>query len=321
MIVNEEPEFRPLSQRDAAPSQDVLFDGVPDHLRHPLTTWITNYLRDRAADLVERVALRLRIPFTGSQASRLIEAVRERGPQQLLDLVDMAIHLDRHLRWDLDVAGPEDNSMEASLADWIPEMKWPKGSRGAAVEQLDQILADAGSAYEVNWRERCLIRRVDVTVAAAAERAMTGAPGQHLRAAWAATYGRHPDPAKAYDEAIRAVEAVAIPIVLPNGTQETLGKVLKHLRDAPGKWELAIEGTNAGDTAPLVAMIDLLWHGHIARHAGGPTFRPQRQDEAQMATHLAATLVHWFTTGAVRRRPQGDSNQGPKTADAAPGNV
>lgn len=118
------------------------------------------------------------------------------------------------------------------------------------------------------------------------------------------TYGQHPDPDKAYDEAVRAVEAAAIPVALPNGSRQTLGKVLSHLRDTQDKRELAIEGTNAGDTAPLVAMIALLWRGHVARHAGGPGLRPQRQDEAQMATHLAATLVHWFTTGAVRRRAQ-----------------
>jgi hypothetical protein len=107
-------------------------------------------------------------------------------------------------------------------------------------------------------------------------------------------------PTRTRHETVRAVEAAAIPVVLPNGSRQTLGKVLSHLRDTRDKWELAIEGTNAGDTTPLVAMIELLWRGHVARHAGGPGFRPQRQDEAQMATHL----VHWFTTGAVRRRAQ-----------------
>lgn len=301
MIVNEEPEFRPLSQRDAAPAQNVLFDGIPKHLMRPLTEWITNYLTG-AINLVQRVALRLRIPLDAPEASNLVEAVIARDPQELLDLVDMTIHLDLRLRWDFDVLGPKENLNEASLADWIPEWKWPKGSRTEALEQLGELLADAGSAFRVDWRERCLRRRVDATAAAAAEQAMTGAPGQHLREAWAASYGQHPDPAKAYDEAVRAVEAAAIPAVLPKGTRETLGKVISHLRDAREKWELAIEGTNAGDTNPVVTMIELLWHGHVARHAGGPGFRQQRQEEAQMATHLAVTLVQWFTSGAVRRR-------------------
>lgn len=53
---------------------------------------------------------------------------------------------------------------------------------------------------------------------------------------------------------------------------------------------------------PVVSMIGLLWEGH-ARHAGTPGFRPQRHDEAVMAVYLAITLVQWFRSGAVLRRP------------------
>lgn len=301
MTINDDAELRPLSHRDSPPRQDVLFDGVPDHLLRPLTEWTARYL-DQAPDLVQRIALRLRLPLEAPDARELVDAVIARDPQELLDVVDLAIHLDLALRWDLDVRGPTDNTMEASLAEWIPKWKWAKDSRAAAVEQLADLLADAGSAFRVDWRERRLHRRVDAFVAAAAEHAMAAASSLHLRDAWAATYGRHPDPGKAYDEAVRAVEAAAIPIVLPNGTRETLGKVLAHMRNARDKWELAVEGRNNGSIAPLIAMIELLWHGHVARHAGGPGFRLQRQDEAQMAVHLAATLVHWFTSDAVRRR-------------------
>ncbi|MET7634252.1 hypothetical protein ACWCW2_20375 [Streptomyces sp. NPDC001773] len=239
--------------------------------------------------------------------SSIVSAARRisvSDPSQLLDAVDVVIHLDKGLWWQLDVAGPE-RAMEAGLASWIPDFQWPKGSRAEAVEKLDDMLADAGSAFEVDWRQRCLRRRVDATTAAAVEQAMGLDAGGHLQAAWVATYGRHPDPAKAYDEVVRAVEAAAVPVVLPNGTRDSIGKVLQHFRDAGGKWELAIEGKNGGDVAPVVEMINLLWRGHVARHAGGPGFRPQRQDEAQMAVHLAATLVHWFATGAVRRRATG----------------
>lgn len=168
------------------------------------------------------------------------------------------------------------------------------------------MLEDAGSAFTVDWLQRCLKRRVDSIVTAAAEQTMTAAtPGRHLQKAWAAIYGRHADPAKAYDEAVRAVEAAAIPVLLPKGTRETLGKVHAHLRQAGDKWSLAIKGANNGDVAPLKAMIELLWKGHIARHAGSPNYRTQHQDEAEMAVHLATTLVQWFISGAVRPRETG----------------
>jgi hypothetical protein len=289
-----------LSQREVSTQEDTLFEGAPDHLMPSLIRWITGYLHDRP-ELTERVGLRLRVPLDNPDPQQLVEAVRASDSARFLDVADMAMHLDQSLRWDLDVTGPE-IPPEAGLADWIPDYRWSKGSSAEAVEQLDRLLEDAGSAFTVDWFQRCLRRRVDATVTVAAEQTMAAAPSRHLQEAWTAVYGRHPDPAKAYDEAIRAVEAAAIPVLLPKGTTETLGTVRAHLRDAGGKWTLAIEGANEGDVAPLTAMIELLWTGHVARHAGGPNYRPQRQDEAEMAVHLATTLVQWFISRAVRPR-------------------
>jgi hypothetical protein len=205
MTAEEGDGWRSLSEREVSTHEDALFEGVPDHLMPSLIRWITGYLHDRP-DLTQRVALRLRVPHDTPDPQQLVEAVRAGDPAQVLDVVDMAIHLDQGLRWDLDVAGPE-IPLEAGLADWIPNYRWSKNSSAEAVEQLDQLLEDAGSAFTVDWLQRCLKRRVDPIVTVAAEQTMTAAPGTHLREAWAAIYGRHPDPAKAYDEAIRAVEA------------------------------------------------------------------------------------------------------------------
>ncbi|MGW1956113.1 hypothetical protein ACWCPI_25760 [Streptomyces sp. NPDC001920] len=303
MTSPESPVWQPLSRRHISTREEALFEGVPDHLIRPLEAWITGYL-DGYPELTERVALLMRVALDTPDPEQLVEAVSASDSSRLLDVVDAVLHIDKRLWWELDVTGPEP-TMEAGLADWIPAFGWPKGSRAAAVERLDEMLMDAGSAFEVDWRQRCLQRRVDATVTTAAEQAMSMDGGSHLQASWAATYGRHPDASKAYDEAIRAVEAAAIPIVLPNDTKATLGKVLAHFTQASDKWELAIEGPDGGAIAPLTEMISLLWKGHVARHAGSPTFRPQHQDEAQMAVHLAATLVHWFTTGAVRLRRSG----------------
>jgi hypothetical protein len=301
MTAKEDDGWRSLSQREVSTHEDALFEGVPDHLMPSLIRWITGYL-DNRPDLTQRVALRLRVPLETPDPQQLVEAVRASDSARVLDVVDMAIHLDQRLRWDLDVAGPE-ILPEAGLADWIPNYRWSKSSSAEAVEQLDQLLEDAGSAFTVDWLQRCLKRRVDPIVTVAAEQTMAAAPGRHLQEAWAAIYGRHPDPAKAYDEAVRAVEAAAIRALLPKGTKETLGTVHKHLKGAGGKWALAIEGANDGDVAPLTVMIELLWRGHlVARHPGGPNYRPQHQDEAEMAVHLATTLVQWFISGAVRPR-------------------
>jgi len=44
--------------------------------------------------------------------------------------------------------------------------------------------------------------------------------------------------------------------------------------------QLQVDRWLFGGTTPTVALQHLLWHGHVARHAGEPAFRPQRQDEA-----------------------------------------
>ena len=53
------------------------------------------------------------------------------------------------------------------IPDWVlPEYIWPRASdRARAVEQLDVLLRDGGSAYEVNWNlPPMLIRRVDPAI-------------------------------------------------------------------------------------------------------------------------------------------------------------
>ena len=50
-------------------------------------------------------------------------------------------------------------------------------------------------------------------------------------------------------------------------------------------------------------MMELLWTGQTSRHGAQTVARRETQQETAMAVHLAVLLVHWFTTGAVRRKP------------------
>lgn len=106
MTTEEEGGWRSLSQRDVSTHEDTLFEGVPDHLMPSLIRWITGYL-DNHPDLTQRVALRMRIPLDTPDPQQLVESVRASDSARVLDVADMAIHLDQRLRWDLDVAGPE----------------------------------------------------------------------------------------------------------------------------------------------------------------------------------------------------------------------
>jgi len=82
------------------------------------------------------------------------------------------------------------------------------------------------------------------------------------------------------------------------GAEELLRERLAHQPacERPGP-------AGTGSVEPLTGMLDLLWKGQTSRHGGRTAQRPEIFEEAQMAVHLAVTLVHWFTTGAIQRIP------------------
>ena len=171
---------------------------------------------------------------------------------------------------------------------------------------LDDLLREGGSAWRVNGGETGLERRVEEAVSAAMAEATRSAPasaGGHLRLGWHEAYGRSPDPTKAYSEAIKAVEAAAIPVVCPTNPKATISTVRGDLDKTQGAWELAIiDWAGASDAGPVVEMLRLLERGQTDRHGGVRPTQHVTQDAAEMAVHLATTLVQWFSAGHVRRR-------------------
>ncbi|WP_244215778.1 hypothetical protein [Kitasatospora purpeofusca] len=177
------------------------------------------------------------------------------------------------------------------------------------LEQLETVLTDGGSAFRIADDGRSLERRVDETVRDAvllagnsAASAPAGSASEHLRDAWQAVYGRTPNPPAAYSLAIKAVEAAAHAVLEPNNAKSTLGTMIRNLRDAPQNFRVAIDGPSEGDPTPVIGMLQMLWQGQTSRHGGQTPTRPETKEAAEMAVHLAATLVQWFTAGAVTRR-------------------
>jgi hypothetical protein len=266
-----------------------MHEGVPDWLLHPLLDWLERHL-DRWS--TRRIALRMRILLGSEEPTALVGELEQRaadpnGRWDLLDAIDYLIQMNRD---DLVLPGALGAAQEP-----LP------GSELVSV--LDSTLMAGGSAYHVTMNgdglERQASEYVESVVRRAAETAPEASAG-HLRRAWKETYALHPDPTVAYGECVKAVEAVANPLVLPKAPKPTLGVVIGHLKDAQAKWEVAIPGKD--DVLTLVSMLDLLWTGQVARHAGSPASRDHTQVEAEAALPLAATIVHWFAIGTIRRR-------------------
>ena len=168
------------------------------------------------------------------------------------------------------------------------------------------------SLWRVSDKKNSLERRQDETVTAAvhqvaltAERVGRPAAAEHMRNAWAKTYGLHPEPSKAYAEAVLAVEAVAIPAIVPKHVDATLGHVYGQLRNQGYLYELSILDKATGDCASVEAvtqLVELLWKGHTDRHEGNVPAVPITQEAAEMAVHAAASLIQWFASDAIRRK-------------------
>lgn len=287
--------FRTLHDRDVgAEPDDTLHDGVPDHLREPLLRWWRDVSVDSVASRTcERVLSRLRIDSTVlAGGARMSDAQAIGGA--ISDQSSIALDLI--------------NAFVGMNPNWGTKDVGNRRTWTARISDLESRLIDAGSVWTVDRELRGLYRRVDPTVVDARKAAETSATAAgrhdaatHLRSAWERTYGMHPDPNVAYGEAVRAVEAAAIPVVSPRNQRATLGTVIADMSRQSWNLILVDAADNPGDAAPFIEMLNRLWQGQRSRHAGSTNTRAQTQDEAEGAVHLAALAVQWFTCNAVRK--------------------
>lgn len=288
--VTEIRAFQPLPDRLAGlPIDQTLYDDVPGWLFLPLCDWLRAVFIDEGKAGSERLAcralMRLRWEKQHPQQS-YVGRCEIAGPAQILTLVDAVLQL--HPGW------TPQSAIEASIFK-------------AKLTNLESILIDGGSLYRIDLNKHCLVRRVDGTVQAAVDAAITAAnstAADHLRTSWVAAYGLNPDPDKAYDHAVLALEDLLCPLVCPRNNRATLGVVIGDLRNQAAQWELSVEDTSTGRPAEIdsvIQILDLLWKGQ-SRHAGNPNSRQQTQTEAEAAIHMAAALTQWLTMGVLHRK-------------------
>jgi hypothetical protein len=267
---------RPDGKLDA----ETLYEGIPAHLRSPLVHWVESLLQDLEIDQAERRAARVI-----ARTRLVLERSYDSPDLQLVQFLQ--------------------NYATSEQIFAVIDVLLADGVRGRYERHLDELLTDGGSAWRLAENGRSLVRRVESTATDAMLAVDNPTAGSHLRAAWAAVYGRHPDPTRAYSEAIKAVEAASIPVVLPNDRDATLGKVIGAFKqpEQRARWRLAISAPNDGqaEVAVLLDMLRLLWQGQTDRHGGSTPTVAISAPAAEAAVHLAVTLVQWFSAGAVEK--------------------
>ncbi|MCX4538335.1 hypothetical protein [Streptomyces sp. NBC_01669] len=258
--------------------------GVPAHLRAPLRQWVRRCFTSEIDSNAVLIGLHLRI-VPPKQATPLAALISQDG-WALLDVIDTV----------LGFSDEEDN--------WFGNEDW---------ETLEDLLDAGGSAYRVNQGGDGLEERITPAVRDAVSQAVAdaeaepsaGSAAEHLASAWRAAYGLHPDPVRAYSEAIKAVECAAHSVVQPNHARATLGTMLGEFKgNARAKFTTALSTQSSNDAiAPAEAMMRVLWDGQTSRHGKQTPTVPETLEAARAGIHLAATLVQWFSSGVVIRTP------------------
>jgi len=305
-------QWRPLSTRlKGVPAATAWREPVPAALEGPLRDWVAGALSRSAFPfgmprlrIASRVVLRLNLVLPDAEDGEDDETLSDSDEEAreflaygtpvglLPDVADAVLDL-------LPVSVDRD---QVGIV-WKSAVAEMRGS-------LRRLLDDALSVLQVRADGRGLERRSDALAEAALTEAVKGAQAApsagsaaaHLRAAWESVYALHPDPGKAYGEAIKAVESAAHAVVEPRRAKATLGTMLGQLRTNPDRFSLVIVGPEGrGDVGPLIECLTLLWEGQSSRHGSSVPTREETLEEATMALHLAVMLVQWFTSGAVRR--------------------
>lgn len=217
-----------------------------------------------------------------------------------------------HVDWvDLvDVLG-EDESL--NLVDFVLRHGDPNRQH---VSELGHWLQVGGSMWQVGTRNGHpgLEKRMPDTIRELATEAMQApaGAGELLADAWAAVFGRQPDPEAAYAKTVKAVEAAAVPLINGEYRKATLGSVIKRLNDR-NEWNLGFrrDGAEVDSGATIRSMMETIWRGHADRHAGQHDYEPSTQSDAESAVVLATALIYLISSGKVTRRqePSDDGKQ------------
>jgi len=169
-------------------------------------------------------------------------------------------------------------------------------------QKVDRILATGRSAWKAT--EEGLVHRAEPTAQAAFEQAIAtpSSASTELTEAWEKAHARQSNPGDAWDHAIKAVEAVLLPIVVPRKAKANLGDVIGQLRGQPHLWKLGIRGQNRDHSVePLVAMLTLLWPDPN-RHGSPTPEGPAIPEEGRALVNLATTIVQWARDGLIVRK-------------------
>lgn len=218
--------------------------------------------------------------------------------------VDLGFTADGYYHWANEVLPHLRKLNDAQFTNLIDYLASRSYFRPGTQHALEKPLSDGGSAWTViRWNDTYarLAKRVPDGVQAAVRGTLqaTDLASVKLQEAWLDAYGTNPRASVAFSHAVVAVEIAAFSVIDTGNPEPTLSNLFSILEAKTPRWTLIFrDSEKAPGPATLAAMLRALWRGHESRH-GRPDYADATLDEARAAVILAATLVQWFTSGAV----------------------
>ena len=270
----------PLSVRTGARQPFAPVEGVPGFLWNYLRNWIKDAIRDDAQTGIDiDLTLRLNVqrfingyPTVGEVVAAALEKPL-RNQVALLDVIDWLLHR----------------------------------GKGSA-ETLERLLATAGHVLRVSPDGDGLVQRLDPSAWALYQHATRpqDAASDHMHEAWTLTFGQHPKPGQGWGEAVKAIECLLKPVVSPNDSKATLGKMTAAIRNGHDKWTCALPSrdlkVNGHQTVKpgLEVLTDCLATiGYQPGRHGGDDTGQVEQVTAESMVLLATTVLGWLRNGVL----------------------
>jgi hypothetical protein len=183
----------------------------------------------------------------------------------------------------------------ATLAIMLPVSTW-----GNDTAELAKIFEAPGSKWElivVDSEGKLTPRQTGPVAEVISGFASYAAPaGEHLRKSLEKLGSD--EPGVAYLEAVKAVEAAARPVVLPNDAGATLGKIIGTLKSEPQKYGVVLPVETVDD---VIRRAEILWKTPHERHGSDDPQPPVTAEHAQAGFAIALGLVDYFGRGLIHR--------------------
>jgi hypothetical protein len=177
------------------------------------------------------------------------------------------------------------------------------------LRELERTLSDGGSMYTAT--DNGIEERVDPVAKQAAVAAMQ--PNDHASAelseAWSKAYGRQQDASDSWDHAIKAVEALLVPLVFPNPGTGRIGQVIGQLDQPGSRWVLLLQFNQLSPpkNPPFTLHRGIGWNASTDLAESRSSCHPNHRrtpsiEEARGVLHVAVTIVQWARDGQIVKR-------------------